>query len=90
MIRVQHDRGQEPVTAGPYGVVRHPGYTGTMLTMLGSGPALGSWLGAAPLVLVVALFLRRTLNEDRLLRRELGGYDEYARRVPRRLVPGLW
>jgi protein-S-isoprenylcysteine O-methyltransferase Ste14 len=28
--------------------------------------------------------------EERLLRRELPGYPEYAARVPYRLLPGLW
>ena len=52
--------------------------------------ALGSWVGIVPLVGVVALFVRRTLTEDRLLRRELAGYAAYALRVRRRLVPGCW
>jgi protein-S-isoprenylcysteine O-methyltransferase Ste14 len=90
VIRIQRDRGQEPVTAGPYRVVRHPGYAGTVLCLLGSGLALGSWVGMVPLLGVVALFVRRTLTEDRLLRRELAGYAEYALRVRRRLVPGCW
>jgi protein-S-isoprenylcysteine O-methyltransferase Ste14 len=90
VIRIQRDRGQHPVTNGPYRMVRHPGYLGTIGAMLGSGLALGSWLGLAPLVLVAVLFIRRTVTEDRLLRRELGGYSDYADRVRFRLVPGCW
>ena len=32
----------------------------------------------------------RTSWEDRLLRAELPGYDDYSRRVRWRLVPGVW
>jgi protein-S-isoprenylcysteine O-methyltransferase Ste14 len=32
----------------------------------------------------------RAIGEERLLRRELSGYDEYAKRVRFRLIPGVW
>ena len=38
----------------------------------------------------IVLTVVRTALEDRMLRAELGGYEEYASRVPNRLVPGLW
>jgi protein-S-isoprenylcysteine O-methyltransferase Ste14 len=28
--------------------------------------------------------------EERMLRQKLEGYDDYIKRVPYRLVPGLW
>jgi protein-S-isoprenylcysteine O-methyltransferase Ste14 len=43
-----------------------------------------------PVVVVVLLFLRRTTLEDRMLRRELDGYEAYAQRVRCRPVPGVW
>jgi hypothetical protein len=39
---------------------------------------------------VLALFIRRTLLEDRMLRRELPGYASYAARVRWRVVPLLF
>ena len=90
LIRLQRDRGHEPVTDGPYRAVRHPGYTGTILAMLGGGLTFGSWLAMAPTVGIVLLFVRRTINEDRMLRHELDGYESYAQRVRSRLVPGVW
>jgi protein-S-isoprenylcysteine O-methyltransferase Ste14 len=32
----------------------------------------------------------RTALEDRMLREELEGYAEYAKKVRYRLVPGVW
>jgi protein-S-isoprenylcysteine O-methyltransferase Ste14 len=90
VVRVQGDRGQRPITSGPYRFVRHPGYTGTLLAMVCGGLALGSWVGMLPIVGGVALFIRRTLVEDRMLRRELAGYADYAQRVRYRLVAGVF
>lgn len=90
VIRLQLDRGHQPVTTGPYRIVRHPGYAAHMIAMLCAGLALGSWLALLPVMVVVLLFVRRTINEDRMLRRDLDGYEAYAARVRSRLVPGVW
>jgi protein-S-isoprenylcysteine O-methyltransferase Ste14 len=36
------------------------------------------------------ILILRTSREDALLRAELDGYPDYARRTRFRLVPGLW
>jgi protein-S-isoprenylcysteine O-methyltransferase Ste14 len=90
VVRLQADRGQRPVMAGPYRFVRHPGYTGTLLGLVCGGLALGSWAAMLPVVGGVALFVRRTVVEDRMLRHGLAGYADYARRVPYRLVAGVF
>ena len=36
------------------------------------------------------VFAVRILDEEKLLRQELGGYDEYTHRVRSRLVPYVW
>src|SRR5262249_52428249 len=56
-IRIQADRGQHVVSTGPYAFVRHPGYTAGILIMVASGPALGSWLAAALVVIFSLPFL---------------------------------
>lgn len=82
---------QQPlIEEGPYRVIRHPMYLG-VLVMMGITPlALGSGWGlllALPLALLLAY---RIVDEERMLRRELPGYDAYARRVSHRLIPGVW
>jgi protein-S-isoprenylcysteine O-methyltransferase Ste14 len=88
-VRVQNDRGQTPVMSGPYAVVRHPGYAGSILAALFGGLAFGSWVAMIPMAVFIGLFVRRTLLEDRLLCAELPGYAEYAQRVRYRLIPGV-
>ena len=39
---------------------------------------------------MIVILLRRTLLEDKMLRKELAGYKEYAARVKYRLAPGIW
>jgi protein-S-isoprenylcysteine O-methyltransferase Ste14 len=58
--------------------------------MFSGGIALGSWLAMIPVLGFAAIFLRRTMLEDRLLRDELPDYAEYAQRVRWRLIPGIF
>lgn len=89
-VRIQKDRGQTVVTTGPYRFVRHPMYAGGIV-MFASWPlVLGSLWAYVPVAVVVALFVFRTAFEDRTLRAELPGYEEYARKTRYRLVPFIW
>jgi protein-S-isoprenylcysteine O-methyltransferase Ste14 len=89
-VRVQAARAHQVVTDGPYRIVRHPMYAGGMLWLLGMPLLLGSWWGVVAVPLLVAGMTLRAVGEERMLRRELSGYDEYARRVRFRLLPGIW
>lgn len=86
-VRVQQERGHSVITTGPYRLVRHPMYLAVVLICLGSGPALGSWFSGLALVPVLAIFVRRTLLEDRMLRAELEGYAAYSQQVRWRIIP---
>jgi protein-S-isoprenylcysteine O-methyltransferase Ste14 len=89
-VRLQPERGQEVVAAGPYRYIRHPMYAGMLCYGLSVPLMLGSWWGlgvAGAMNLTVVL---RTLLEDRLLQRKLPGYREYSQRVRYRLFPGVW
>lgn len=89
-VRIQRERGQRVVDAGPYRLVRHPGYLGLALWALASPFLLLSLRALVPAALAAAWVVLRTALEDALLRRELEGYAGYAGRVRFRLVPGLW
>jgi protein-S-isoprenylcysteine O-methyltransferase Ste14 len=89
-VRLQADRGQHVISAGPYQYVRHPGYSGGLAFFLASGLALGSWWSVIPMLVVVGTLIRRTALEDDLLQRNLPGYADYAGKVRYRLLPGLW
>jgi protein-S-isoprenylcysteine O-methyltransferase Ste14 len=90
VVRIQRDRGHHVVDSGPYRLVRHPGYVGSLIHMPGLALALGSWWALALVGAISALVVVRTALEDRTLRAELEGYTEYAGRVRYRLLPGVW
>jgi protein-S-isoprenylcysteine O-methyltransferase Ste14 len=90
VVRVQTDRGHYPIASGPYRFLRHPGYAATLVGVFAGGLALGSWLAMLPLLVLGVCFIRRLLLEDRMLRSELPGYAEYAKRVRSRLVVGVF
>lgn len=89
-VRIQDDRGHQVVTTGPYRYVRHPMYVGTILWGLCIPLFLGSWWALIPGGLIAAIFVIRTVLEDKTLREELPGYTEYAERVRYRLLLGVW
>lgn len=90
-VRIQTERAHAVISSGPYGVVRHPGYTGTIASFFVGMPlVLGSWPAFLAAAAGTILLVVRTALEDRLLRAELAGYAAFARRVRYRLVPGVW
>jgi protein-S-isoprenylcysteine O-methyltransferase Ste14 len=89
-VRLQRERGHRVVSSGPYAFVRHPGYVGAFMLFVGIALALASWWALVPAVWASVVLVVRTSWEDALLRDELDGYADYARRVRFRLVPGVW
>jgi protein-S-isoprenylcysteine O-methyltransferase Ste14 len=90
LVRIQVDRSHSVATRGPYRHVRHPGYTGYIVSFLGMSLALGSFWAIIPVGFIACLLVVRTALEDRTLQNELPGYRDYARRVRYRLLPHIW
>ncbi|HET7931697.1 MAG TPA: isoprenylcysteine carboxylmethyltransferase family protein [Rhodanobacteraceae bacterium] len=83
--------GQFVVDTGPYRWIRHPSYSGALLTMLGLGLALTNWLSVL-LVLVASLigYVWRVHVEEQALCADLGQpYRDYMQRT-KRFVPRIW
>ena len=78
------------IDRGPYRVIRHPSYTGVLITFIGLGLAVQS---AGAVVVLVALygisFGYRMSVEERTLLAELGkDYGDYMKRT-KRIIPFL-
>ena len=88
-VRVQS--GQTVVVRGPYRWVRHPAYTGLIVTFIGLGLALGNWAALALLAVVptAGLVYRMHVEEGALLDGLGEPYRRYAETRPR-LFPRLW
>jgi len=90
VIRVQTERGQRLIDTGPYALVRHPMYAAALPYLVGMPLLLGSWYGLLIVPFIIAAMAPRAVFEERLLERELPGYAEYMKRVPYRIIPGVW
>jgi protein-S-isoprenylcysteine O-methyltransferase Ste14 len=89
-VRLQAERSQAVVSRGPYRVVRHPMYAAAIFFFIGVPLQLGSWVGLACAPLFIVALGVRAIGEERMLMRQLDGYEAYANRVRFRFVPGLW
>ena len=90
VVKIQAERGHRVVSDGPYAIVRHPMYGGTLLLIAGVPLLLGSWWGLAFAPVIVLLLAVRAVKEERTLMAELPGYTDYAARVRYRLIPMIW
>jgi protein-S-isoprenylcysteine O-methyltransferase Ste14 len=90
-VEVRVHENQTVVERGPYRWVRHPSYTGMILTFAGMGLALGNWASIVVLVVVpTAGLVVRIHFEERAL---LAGIGEPYRRFSAtraHLFPGVW
>jgi len=90
VVRIQTDRGHMVCDTGPYRIVRHPGYAGSVLPLPGMVLALGSVWTLIPAMVAVIITLIRTALEDRTLQEELSRYRDYTQRVRYRLIPWIY
>jgi len=90
VVRIQKEREHSVVTGGPYCLVRHPSYAGAIWAYLAFPFMLDALWALVPAALLTVALIVRTALEDRTLRQELPGYEEYAQRTRYRLFPGIW
>jgi protein-S-isoprenylcysteine O-methyltransferase Ste14 len=82
---------QPVIASGPYRFVRHPGYTGVLLIVIGAGLVNGNWIGLAgwTLLVLLPLLYRIHVEEDALLTALGDRYRAYAAHH-KRLLPLIW
>jgi protein-S-isoprenylcysteine O-methyltransferase Ste14 len=79
------------VETGPYRYIRHPSYTGALITEVGVGLALGNWASLLALLVCAGIgYAYRISIEEKVLLAALGDpYRNYMRRTTR-LIPFLF
>jgi protein-S-isoprenylcysteine O-methyltransferase len=83
--------GHQLVTAGPYRWLRHPSYTGVIVTSVGLGLALGNWASLLAMAVLPTLAIAfRMRVEERALGEQFG--DTYREFCGSRsaVLPGIW
>ena len=77
IIEVQED--QKVIDYGLYSVIRHPMYAANILIYLSVPLILGSFYALIPMSLFCLVLPVRIMNEEQVLKKELSGYDDYAK-----------
>jgi protein-S-isoprenylcysteine O-methyltransferase Ste14 len=88
--RITRKADHQIVDSGPYAFVRHPIYSGLLLSLLATAVAKGTVLGVAAFLLLVLGIWSKARLEERWLSMELGAdaHAAYRRRVPMLLPSG--
>ena len=87
---IEVQEGQQVVSTGLYGIVRHPMYAVTLVLFLSMPLVLGSALAFIVFLAYPFIIMKRIRNEEEVLARELNGYPEYMQKVRWRLIPFIW
>ena len=87
---ITHKEDHRIVDTGPYGVVRHPIYTGLIIAILATGVAVATWTSLLGALFIAFGEWQKARMEEGFLSAELGqdAYGLYSRRVPM-IVPFL-
>jgi protein-S-isoprenylcysteine O-methyltransferase Ste14 len=87
---ITRKEGHRVIDTGPYGLVRHPIYTGLIGAMIATGIAAGTAIALLGAALIAFGLWQKARMEEGFLTSELGAdaYVPYCRRVPM-LVPLL-
>ena len=87
---VEVQENQQVVSAGLYGIVRHPMYAATLLLFLSMPLVLASLWSFVVMLIYIPIIAIRIRNEEQVLERELKGYTEYKQRVRYKVIPFIW
>jgi protein-S-isoprenylcysteine O-methyltransferase Ste14 len=88
-LRVTAD--QRLIEQGPYRLLRHPGYSGSLLLWIGAGLATTNWLIASLIAIVTSsAYLYRVRSEEAMLAQTFGeAYQDYRQRTWK-LIPLIY
>ena len=87
---IKVSENQKVVDTGLYGIVRHPMYTATIILFLSMPLILGSFISLLIFLPYPFLIAYRAINEEKVLLKELEGYEEYTKKVKYRFIPYIW
>jgi protein-S-isoprenylcysteine O-methyltransferase Ste14 len=87
---IQISDDQVIVSTGPYGIVRHPMYSGALIMFIGIPLSLDSYWGMLGVISLILIIIFRLLVEEKFLLVNLPGYELYSSKTKFRLIPYIW
>jgi protein-S-isoprenylcysteine O-methyltransferase Ste14 len=87
--RVTVKEGHQLIESGPYSLVRHPIYSGLLLSMAATVMTIGTLQSVCGYAVLLGALIFKLAAEERLLAAHLGQpYQDYQQRV-KALIPGV-
>jgi protein-S-isoprenylcysteine O-methyltransferase Ste14 len=87
---VEVSENQKVIDTGLYGIVRHPMYTSTIFLFLSMPLVLDSIFSFIIMLIYPIIIAFRIKNEEKFLKRDLEGYEEYQKKVRYKIIPFIW
>jgi protein-S-isoprenylcysteine O-methyltransferase Ste14 len=81
--------GHQLIRSGPYANIRHPIYTGMLTAVLGTSLAVGRYRALIAFVVILAAFIAKSRQEEKLLDAQFGQAFEQHRRHTGFFLPRL-
>ena len=87
---IEVTKNQKIIDTGLYGIVRHPMYSVTIILFLAMPLVLNSIISFIIFLVYPIIIIKRINNEEKVLEKELAGYEKYKKKVKYRLIPYIW
>lgn len=87
---VEVSENQKVIDTGLYEIVRHPMYTSTIFLFLSMPLVLDSIFSFIIMLIYPIIIAFRIKNEEKFLKRDLEGYEEYQKKVRYKIIPFIW
>ncbi|RII33046.1 isoprenylcysteine carboxylmethyltransferase family protein [Clostridium chromiireducens] len=90
-VSVQVDLNQKIIQTGPYKYIRHPAYSGSILSLIGIAFAFRSIIGIIETIIIIAaIYGYRIKIEEKILESNFKtDYQEYKTNT-KRIIPFIW
>jgi protein-S-isoprenylcysteine O-methyltransferase Ste14 len=88
MVTVKADH--ELIRSGPYGIVRHPIYTGLSLALVGAAIGFGELRSLIAVPILVIAWKHKANVEERFMVEQFGEQYQRYRREVKGLIPFVW
>ncbi len=87
---IEVDTNQKLIDTGLYSIVRHPMYMVTLLLFLSIPLILNSIISFIIFLAYPFIIIKRINNEEKVLEKDLKGYEKYKKKVKYKLIPYIW
>lgn len=87
---IEVQKGQTVIDTGLYGLIRHPMYTATIFLFLSIPLILNSFYSFLVFLAYPYLINKRLIEEEKYLKENLDGYENYMKKVKYRLFPFIY